>query len=243
MLHFDSDVLPAVQDTLEDSSDETKAQIVVWANLALDWLAKSFKWRQLRGTVDTTTDETYSGSDSNGKIQVPTENFIHSGLYPVDDGWTTLPYTFYERTRQDLSEEHDRRTKYYWLPAATVFTAGSESEYWYLYEPDGTVYEGDVLWDFQIKHPAVVSGSDSPIAIPCRQSLMVLIMQWALRNSKYDVDARSLELDLQKALRLEIGMAGQGKKEVELPGRGTVPPLFAAQRQKSRGTTSTWGAT
>lgn len=235
MLSYTSDILPQIQASIEDDSDETAVKILHWTNLSLDRLSKSHLWRQLRKSVDTLVSG--GGSDTTGLIEVPTDLLTLHALYPVASGWTKLYYVFYQAVGL-RSVEANPREKYFWIPAG--MNEAQTALQMYLYQPDGSVYNGDVLWDYQIRHPAVAVGQDN-IFIDCLQTLTLLILQWALRNSKYDIDAKQLEGDIQQAMRIELSGASQGPAELTPPGMTvTSPGLFSLHAARGSAQ-SVWG--
>jgi hypothetical protein len=76
----------------------------------------------------------------------------------------------------------------------------------------GTAYTQNVEIAYQTKHPALVGYNDQ-LFIPARQTVYLLAVSYFLHQTKYDVDARQLKLDIMEAKNRECNQEATASPE------------------------------
>lgn len=76
----------------------------------------------------------------------------------------------------------------------------------------GQPYTDDVQIKYQVKHPALVSNTDQ-LLIPARQTVVLTAVKFFLHQTKYDVDARQLSIDLAQARDRECNQQATASPE------------------------------
>jgi hypothetical protein len=83
----------------------------------------------------------------------------------------------------------------------------------------GNLFTNDVIADIQIKHPTLINYKDQ-LLIPAEEMVTLTAVKFFLHQTKYDVDARALEVAYKMAEKVETQQEATASPESVGP-RGT----------------------
>jgi hypothetical protein len=116
---------------------------------------------------------------------------------------------------------------------AAIFVGNRGQKKYLLHTQYNELYSGSAVCSYQMEHPRLAL-DDQRLLIPCEQTVRLLVLQQAMRQNKYDVDAERLRYDLQSAFRLEMGPEGEENEITPPRGLNGGPPLFSGTSSRTR---------
>lgn len=162
--------------------------------------------------IKKTSGTTYKGDITKGSSVILRDKRVAGNdWYDADDVGEMLviegQQAVYEVIAVDTTTDFETVTVYPSVSADSASSVNIEVDpmgqrQYTLYTEADALYTGDITIGYQEVHPTLINENDR-LLIDCSESVRVYAMTIAYRQGKYDVTADRLNIDLERAYRLE----------------------------------------